>query len=201
MLNKMFLELSKEYKGQETNEDYKYYFDNGQQDIVIAHLYQMHHHLFTSTVKMYYGIDEMQAQDIVLTEIWKCLENFKADKSNGKITTMICKYIKTACRTYTQGQNTHKRKVNQGNVTSNFSEFESTDFLEKEAIDPAFNDMEMKHYLLQLDLTENQLNFCLAILDAPDDISMNQIAQEIGMSTAGVLGLKKQLRAKLTDLL
>jgi hypothetical protein len=114
---------------------------------------------------------------------------------------MICKYIKTACRTYTQGQNTHKRKVNQGNVTSNFSEFESTDFLEKEAIDPAFNDMEMKHYLLQLDLTENQLNFCLAILDAPDDISMNQIAQEIGMSTAGVLGLKKQLRAKLTDLL
>ena len=75
MINTMFLELSKQYKGQETNEDYKYYFDNGEQDVVIAHLYQLHHQLFTSTVKMYFGIDEMQTQDIILTEIWKCLEN------------------------------------------------------------------------------------------------------------------------------
>ena len=201
MLNTMFVELSKQYKGEETNEDYKNYFEKGEQDIVIAHLYHLHHHLFTSTVKMYFGIDEMQAEDIILTEIWRCLENYTSDKSNGKITTMICKYIKTACRTYTQGQNTHKRKVNQDNVTSVFSQFEKTDFLEKEYLDTAFNDMEVNHYLYQLNLTENQLKFCLAVLNSPDDVSMNQIAQEIGMSTAGVLGLKKQLRVKLTDLL
>lgn len=201
LLNEMFRDLSKEFPGEDTNHDYKYYFDNGYENIVIAYLYKKHFNLFTSTVNMYYGIDDMQAEDIILTEIWKCLENYEEEKSNGKLTTMICKYIKTACRTYTQAQNTHRRKINQNDVTSVFSQFEKTDFLEKDYIDTAFNDMEMKHYLLQLDLTENQLKFCLAVLDAPDDISMNQIAQEIGMSTAGVLGLKKQLKAKITDLL
>ena len=201
MLNTMFTQLSREYKGEESNNDYKYYFDNGYQDIVRAHLYHKHYQLFTSTVKMYFGINEMDAEHIILTEIWKCLENYEEEKSNGKLTTMICKYIKSACRTFTQIENTHKRKINQSNITSNFSQFEKTDFLEKDYIDTAFNDMEMQHYLHQLDLTENQLKFCLAVLEAPDDISMNQIAQQIGMSTAGVLGLKKQLKDKITDLL
>ena len=202
MMNTMFMELSKEYKGQETNQDYKYYFENGAQDVVIAHLYHKNYKLFNSTVNLYFGIDEMQAQDIILTQIWRCLDNYEEEKGNGKITTMICKYIKTECRTYTQAQNTHRRKINQANVTSNFSEFEATDFIEeREANNKDFEEMEMQQYLYQLNLTENQLKFCQAVLNAPDDISMSQIAQEIGLSRAGVKGIQQQLRDKIQDLL
>ena len=202
MLNQMFINLSQEYKGEETNADYKRYFDNGYQDIVIAHIYKLHYQLFNRTIiTNYYGIDEMEAEHIKLTQIWKCLEGYDETKSNGKITTMICTYIRNACRAYTQAQNSDKRKVGQSNVTSNFSEFEKTDFLEKDYVDNEFNRAEVKQYLKQLNLTENQYKFCMTIIDSPDDTSLRQIALEIGMSRAGVSGLQRQLKQILVDLM
>ena len=57
---------------------------------------------------------------------------------------MICKYIQFACRTYTQKQNSDRRKINQSNVTDVFSQFEKTDFLEKDYVDREFELKEIK---------------------------------------------------------
>ena len=107
---------------------------------------------------------------------------------------MMCKYIRNACRTYTEKQNTDRRKVNQSNVTDVFSTFEKTDFLEKEHIDTDFNQFETEQYLKQLNLTENQYKFCIAAINGGDDIGITEIAREIGISPAGALNVKKQLQ-------
>lgn len=194
MLSNMFIELSKQYEGEDNNADYIKYFNEGEVDIVIARIYHLNYKLFNQTASQYYGLNYDDIQNIILTEIWRCLDNYDDSKSKGKITTMMCKYIRNACRTYTEKQNTDKRKVNQGNVTDVFSAFEKTDFLEKEHIDTDFNRFETEQYLKQLNLTENQYKFCIAAINGGDDIGITEIAREIGISPAGALNVKKQLQ-------
>lgn len=197
----LFRDSAKHYVGEETNEDYKFYFDNGCEDEVIAHIFMKHHNLFKGTASQYIGIDDATLQDIILTQIWKCLSNYDESKSKGKITTMICTYIRNECRRYTQEQNTNKQVINQAHVSTVFSAFEDEDRLEQMGTDSGYNDVEVEQYLEQLDLTENQRNFCKIILDNTGTVKMADVARELKMSRAGVLGIQRQLQNILMDLM
>ena len=201
MLNQLFVESAREYKGNGSNEDYKQQFDNGNGDAVIAHIFANNYKLFNSTASQYLGIDEATLEDIILTQIWKCLDNYDSNKSKGKITTMICTYIRNECRRYTEANNTNKTKINQGHISTLFSEYDDPDRLEQMGIDTEYNLMETMEYLNQLDLSKNQRKFCEIILDSPSDIRMADVAREMGISRAGVLGIQKQLQNKLQDLI
>ena len=201
MLNQLFVESAKEYKGNGTNEDYKEQFDNGNGDAVIAHIFANNYKLFKSTASQYIGIDPAELENIILTQIWKCLDNYDSSKSKGKITTMICTYIRNECRRYTEANNTNKCKINQAHISTLFSEYDDPDRLEQMGIDTEYNLMETKEYLNQLDLSENQRKFCEIILDAPSDIKLTDVAREMGISRAGVSGIQKQLQNKLQDLI
>ena len=201
MLNQIFVDAASNYKGEKTNEDYKFYFDNGCENEVIAFIYKNNFKLFHNTASQYIGIDKATLEDIILTQIWKCLDNYDSNKSKGKITTMICTYIRNECRRYTEANNTNKTKINQGHISTLFSEYDDPDRLEQMGIDTEYNLMETMEYLNQLDLSENQRKFCEIILDSPSDIRMADVAREMGISRAGVLGIQKQLQNKLQDLI
>ena len=83
MLSNMFIELSKQYEGEDTNIDYKKHFDEGEVDIVIARIYHLNYQLFNQTASQYYGLKHDDVQNIILTEILKCLYNYDDSKANG----------------------------------------------------------------------------------------------------------------------
>ena len=201
MLNQIFVDAASNYKGEKTNEDYKFYFDNGCENEVIAFIYKNNFKLFHNTASRYIGIDKATLEDIILTQIWKCLSNFDKSKSKGKITTMICVYIRNECRRYTEEQNTLKQCINQAHLSTPFSAFDDPDRLEQMGNENGYVDSEIEQYLSQLDLTENQRKFCEVVLKAEDDITMADIAREIGLSRAGTLGVQRQLQTILRDLI
>ena len=47
MLSNMFIELSKQYEGEDNNADYIKYFNEGEVDIVIARIYHLNYKLLT----------------------------------------------------------------------------------------------------------------------------------------------------------
>lgn len=201
MLNTIFKEAAKNYEGSTTNEGYKEAFDNGQDNEVIAHIYKNNYVLFNATASQYIGIDDAELENIILTQIWKCLSNYDSAKSKGKITTMICTYIRNECRRYTEEQNTNRKRINQAHVSTPFSAYDDPDRLEQMGIDSEYSTMEMKHYIEQLDLSDNQRKFCEIILDNADTVRMADVARELKISRAGVLGIQRQLQNKLADLL
>ena len=195
-----FKELAEMYTGERTNDGFKEWFDHKDKDIVISYIYTTNHYLFKQVTTQYLGLDELTVEDIILTQIWRCLDQYDASKSHGKITTYICKYIKFACRTATQSANTNKTKINQRHISSLFCEFEKPEELDKSEYDRSFNDVEMIQYINQLGLTQNQYKYCMLILDNTQELKMSEVARELGISRAGVLGLKRQLQQKLQDL-
>lgn len=201
MLSTNFKELAEMYVGERTNEGYKDWFDNKEKDVVIAYLYTTNYYLFKQSTEGYLGLDEHTIEDIILTQIWRCLDQYDADKSKGKITTFICKYIRFACRNATEAQSSNKTKINQRHISSLFCEFDKPEDLDKSQLDNNYSDVEMREYLKQLNLTTNQYNYCKIILDNKSEVRMADIARELGISRAGVLGIKRQLQQILQDLI
>ena len=199
-MNINFKEYATLYTGEETNNSYKEWFDNNEKDIIIAHLYTKHYYVFKQATENFIGLDEFEIEDIILTQIWRCLDQYDDSKSNGKITTYICKYIRSACRNATQAENSNKRKINQRHISTLFSEYEDKDDLDRSKIEFGYSEVEMEQYLTQLNLSDNQYKYCHLVLTGNPDIKMAEIAKELNISRAGALGIKKQLQDILKDL-
>lgn len=197
----LFKNCARNYIGEDTNQDYKFYFDNGCQDEVISRLYVKHHNLLHLTASKYVGIDEATLTDIIVTQIWKCLSNYDETKSKGKIITMICTYVRNECRRYTEEQNTNKQKINQGHISTPFSAYDDPDRLDEMGAESGYDEVEMEQYLDKLSLSDNQRTFCKIVLDNQGTIKMSDVAREMKISRAGVLGIQRQLQSILTDII
>lgn len=196
----LFFNLAKDYVGADTNEDYVKYFNQGQENEVIARIYTLNYRLFKQTSKRFTGVDEATRDSLILENIWKCLSTYDESKSNGKITTMICTYVRNALRTLTQSMNTNKGKVNSQSKV--FSSYEDEDRVaELSTTSKTFSDIEIKDYIESLDLKGNQKRYCEAILGSKEDLKMSDIARELNISRAGALSIKRALQGKLGELI
>ena len=64
-------------------------------------------------------------ESTIYEQVWRCLVNYEPEKSKGKLTTMICKYIRNAVRNIAQSNNYQKRSVNNLVNCSSLDAFES----------------------------------------------------------------------------
>ena len=199
----MFNSLVKIYGLQHTDEELIRDFNNGMEDEVIAYLYNTHKSLLYQVSRQFYGLDDFEVESIIMEQIWKCLQTYNEERSNGiKLVTLICTYIKNALRTYTQRQNSNKRKVNNANQSTPMSCFDTTeDRFDEMGEEDDYNKLELLDLIRSENLSTKQREYCEAALEYKCDIQQSHLAREIGVSTAGVVGIRRALQNKLSYLL
>lgn len=199
----MFDELVKVYGLQHTDEELIKDFNNGMENEVIAYLFEINKSAFRQVSTKYIGVTYDEVESIIMEQIWRCLQTYNKDKSNGvKLVTLICTYIKNALRTYTQKQNSNKRKVNNGNQSTPMSCFDTTeDRFDEMGEEDDYNKLELLDLIRSENLSNKQREYCEAALEYKCDIQQSHLAREIGVSTAGVVGIRRALQNKLAYLL
>ena len=199
----MFNNLVKVYGLQHTDEELIRDFNNGMENEVIAYLFEMNKSAFKQVSTKYIGVTNDEVESIIMEQIWKCLQTYNEERSNGiKLVTLICTYIKNALRTYTQRQNSNKRKVNNANQSTPMSCFDTTeDRFDEMGEEDDYNKLELLDLIRSENLSTKQREYCGAALEYKCDIQQSYLAREIGVSTAGVVGIRRALQNKLAYLL
>ena len=199
----MFNSLVKVYGLQHTDEELIRDFNNGMENEVIAYLFEMNKSAFRQVSTKYIGVTNDEVESIIMEQIWKCLQTYNEERSNGiKLVTLICTYIKNALRTYTQRQNSNKRKVNNANQSTPMSCFDTTeDRFDEMGEEDDYNKLELLDLIRSENLSTKQREYCEAALEYKCDIQQSHLAREIGVSTAGVVGIRRALQNKLAYLL
>lgn len=199
----MFESLVKVYGMSHTDEELLRDYNNGLHDEVIAFMYEKNKSAFRQVSTRYIGVTNDEVESIILEQIWKCFETYDSEKANKiKLVTLICTYIKNALRTYTQKQNSNKRKVNNGNQSTPMSCFDTTeDRFDEMGEEDDYNKLELLDLIRSENLSDNQRAYCEAALEYKCDIQQSHLAREIGVSTAGVVGIRRALQNKLAYLL
>ena len=199
----MFKELVKVYGLQHTDEELINDFNKGMKSEVIAYMYEINKSAFRQVSTRYIGVTNDEVESIIMEQIWKCFETYNSEKANGvKLVTLVCTYIKNALRTYTQKQNSNKRKVNNGNQSTPMSCFDTTeDRFEEMGEEDDYMKLELLDLVNNENLSNKQREYCIAAIEHKCDIQQSHLAREIGVSTAGVVGIRRALQNKLAYLL
>ena len=199
----MFKNIVKVYGLKHTDEELKKDYQAGLHDEVIACVFETNKNLFYQVSKKYVGVSQDEVTSVILEQIWKCFENYSAEKNTGgKLTSMICVYIKNALRTLTQSNSSNKRKANNGDQCTPMSCFETTeDRWEETSVEDEYDKVELTDLVNKEDLSPKQLQYCMVALDHMCDLQQSHMAREIGVSTAGVVGIRRALQKKLNYLL
>ena len=199
----MFKEMVKVYGLKHTDEELIYDYNKGMKNEVIAYMYEKNKSAFRQVSTKYIGVSNDEVESIIMEQIWKCFETYNSDKANGiKLVTLVCTYIRNALRTYTQRQNSNKRKVNNGNQSTPMSCFDTTeDRFDEMGEEDDYNKLELLDLVRSENLSTKQREYCEAALEYKCDIQQSHLAREIGVSTAGVVGIRRALQNKLAYLL
>ena len=199
----MFKEMVKVYGLKHTDEELLNDYNKGMKNEVIAYMYEKNKSAFRQVSTKYIGVTNDEVESIIMEQIWKCFETYNSDKSNGiKLVTLVCTYIRNALRTYTQKQNSNKRKVNNGNQSTPMSCFDTTeDRFEEMSEEDDYIKLELLDLIRSENLSDNQRAYCEAALEYKCDIQQSHLAREIGVSTAGVVGIRRALQKKLSYLI
>ena len=198
----MFESILNVYGKNHTDEELIRDFNEGLQDEVIAYIYNTHKTLLYQTSKQFYGVDEFEVESIIFEQIWKCCRDYDASKSNGKLITMICTYVRNALRSKTQYNKSAKRVANEAINCDVFSQYEtSEDRITEASIIEEYDVIELNDLIESLDLTENQMAYCKCAIDNVCVLTQANIAREIGVSTAGVTKMRRTLQEKLNLLI
>ena len=199
----MFKEYVKYYGLNHSDEELILDFNNGLVNEVIACIYEKNYAAFREVSRQFSTIDEATKDSCIVEQIWRALQNYDPQRSEAKLVTVICTYIRYGLLTIVQADKTNKRKVNAGTNRVLLSELElEEDRLEETGeLDSHYIEMEMIDLIESLDLTQNQKEYCRCIIEQSCELTMAQIAQHIGISRAGALSVRKALQEKLNILL
>ena len=199
----MFNDVVKVYGMQHTDEELLKDYQDGLHNEVIAYVFETNKNLFYQVSKKYVGVSQDEVTSIILEQIWKCFENYNAEKNtSGKMNSMICVYIKNALRTLTQSNASNKRKANNGDQCTPMSCYETTeDRWEEASVEDEYDKVELTDLVNKEDLSPKQLQYCMVALDHMCVLQQSQMAREIGVSTAGIVGIRRALQKKLNYLL
>lgn len=184
-----FKTLADLYEGETTDlslvENYK---DITQKPLILAYVYCTNYRMFYNATVNYFGLGLDDIDSFIVEEIDKALNNFNAERG-VKLTTLICTFIKNRLRAETLLlQKASKRPLNN---------YVDMDSLGEEAYMDNFNELFTLDYLKQLNLSENELEYCKIILADNHELRDAEIARIMGKTRAGIKYIKNKIRQKL----
>ena len=92
--------------------------------------------------------------------------------------------------------------MNNGNQSTPMSCFDTTeDRFDEMGEEDDYNKLELLDLIRSENLSTKQREYCEAALEYKCDIQQSHLAREIGVSTAGVVGIRRALQNKLAYLL
>lgn len=210
MLN-MFKEVSKQYTGGHDTKDLVEAYRGGRSDEVIATILIDNYGLFSKICKAQMIDSDNDLMISTITEmIWRCLEDYDENKSNCKLTTMICTYLRREIFRINSSMNYDKHKANNYENCASFTSMTSgeedddkgaVDKLDSMAYNEDYTLIEMRNMIENTNLSENQRKYCLMIINNYTKLNSSSISTEIGVSRAGGKKIKESLQIKLADLI
>lgn len=157
---------------------------------------RLEHYLKTQMNK-YWGLTEEDKESFMLEEVDRAMLHYNPDKG-AKVQTLISIYVNNRLRTETQQLQYDKRSANNAAdsyegiiATKENDEVECTQYL----------DIEMSSLLNSAQLTESEMACCKIIMQEPHALKNTEIADMLGMTSAGVGYLKKRIAVKLAGVI
>ena len=183
----MFNDVVKVYGLSHTDEELLKDYQAGLHNEVIAFVFEKNKNLFYQVSKKYVGVSNDEVTSVILEQIWKCFENYNPEKNNsGKLTSMICVYIKNALRTLTQSNASNKRKANNGDQCTPMSYYETTeDRWEEASVEDEYDKVELTDLVNKEELSPKQLQYCMVALDQITWEKVGAWIKELYMRTLG----------------
>lgn len=157
---------------------------------------RLEHYLKTQMNK-YWGLTEEDKESFMLEEIDRAMLHYNPDKG-AKVQTLISVYVNNRLRTETQQLRYDKRSAN--NAADSYEEVIATK--ENDEIEcTQYQDIEMNSLLCSAQLTESEMACCKIIMQEPHALKNTEIADMLGMTSAGVGYLKKRIAVKLAGVI
>ena len=157
---------------------------------------RLEHYLKTQTNK-YWGLTEEDKESFMLEEVDRAMLHYNPDKG-AKVQTLISIYVNNRLRTETQQLQYDKRSAN--NAADSYEEIIATK--ENDEVEcTQYLDIEMSSLLNSAQLTESEMACCKIIMQEPHALKNTEIADMLGMTSAGVGYLKKRIAVKLAGVI
>lgn len=157
---------------------------------------RLEHYLKTQTNK-YWGLTEEDKESFMLEEVDRAMLHYNPDKG-AKVQTLISIYVNNRLRTETQQLQYDKRSAN--NAADSYEEIIATK--ENDEVECLqYQDIEMSSLLCSAQLTESEMACCKIIMQEPHALKNTEIADMLGMTSAGVGYLKKRIAVKLAGVI
>lgn len=188
-----FKTLANLYKGTENLTQVAMMYKQTEDPVLFAHIFCDIFPLLKSQADKYFYITEEDKASIILDEICKAIYDYEPSRG-VKLQTFITAYINRALYATTKLTTTDMRKANNS--------AESYDVLvslqSEETIESiGYKDIELGESLAATPLTENEMRYCRIVMNEPKVIKDAEIARKLGMSSAGILWIKSQVKKKL----
>jgi len=157
---------------------------------------RLEHYLKTQTNK-YWGLTDEDKESFMLEEVDRAMLHYNPDKG-AKVQTLISIYVNNRLRTETQQLQHDKRSAN--NAADSYEEIIATK--ENDEVEcTQYLDIEMSSLLNSAQLTESEMACCKIIMQEPHALKNTEIADMLGMTSAGVGYLKKRIAVKLAGVI
>ena len=157
---------------------------------------RLEHYLKTQTNK-YWGLTDEDKESFMLEEVDRAMLHYNPDKG-AKVQTLISIYVNNRLRTETQQLQYDKRSAN--NAADSYEEIIATK--ENDEVEcTQYLDIEMSSLLNSAQLTESEMACCKIIMQEPHALKNTEIADMLGMTSAGVGYLKKRIAVKLAGVI
>jgi hypothetical protein len=188
-----FQELNKLYDGEETLSEIAVKYQTSPDNMVyLARTFCELFGVLTNLVGNYFYLTEEDKASYCVEETHKAMMAYDPDKGY-QVQTLIRTYVDNRLRAETQMLQCQKRKANY--LTTDYGDLD-------------YNDVETELHIEQLELldliksgelglTDNEIAICEIIVREPNNLQNTEIAEELGMTSAGVAYIKKQLAQKL----
>lgn len=202
----LFKDLSKNYKGDQTPQSYKNFFELGYENEVIADIYVSNYKLFYKAASQYGSIDSATKDSVIVEMIWKAIKDLDISKLQVKLNSYIIGYIKSELRCILQANTYDKRKINMSDNSVSFTDLttdngDATDkFMNMGELDDTTM-LEMVSFINSLQLPENQRKYCEVALRGEVGLKYGTIANAIGVSRAGAKKIREKLQLVCADLI
>lgn len=202
----LFKDLSKTYKGEQSPQSYKNFFELGYENEVIADIYVNNYKLFYKAASQYGSIDNATKDSVIVEMIWKAMKDLDIAKLQVKLNSYIIGYIKSELRCILQANTYDKRKINMSENSVSFTdlttdESDGTDkFMNMGEVDDT-SMLEMMSFINSLQLPENQRKYCEAALSGEVGLKYGTIATAIGVSRAGAKKIREKLQLVCAELI
>lgn len=190
---KNFSTLSHLYEGDKTLSETALKYQKDNNPIYLAHIFcKLYPYLKTQADKYFYLTDEDKVS-FVLEELNKAVLAYDATKG-AQVQTLVSTYVNNRLRTETQQLQHHKRCVN--NTADSYDELVAT-CDDAEGSEDCFMNVLTELTLASAELSSTELQCCKIIMDEPHELKNTEIAEKMGITSAGVGYLKKKIATKL----